>query len=495
MRKELSDFGWTPLPDIETPVNRGRMDKRVSRAGSTLVVAVLGALSLAPSCGPTDPPGCPSCPSGTVAGCAGDCQTPVPIGGACSANACAANGRCVDGASCIGGTCTNLGLSLGSVCPTKYPNDPCPADLFCKGIHCLPPNTPFTGPICASPSGLNSSCDGDLTKTTATSACSPCNVGLRCVGVAPGVQGKCHDTCAVDADCPCGAGQRCSTGLTTDPPAPDGTCFNCKQVADECSAQNPCCDGTKCAPAADGVVRCCKPKGEVCIVNRECCKGTVCRLPAPPPPGVFAPGTCDACAVSGESCRVSDECCEGSCVSGVCKKSCSPGAACSVAGAKGECAKGKTECDALGNATCVGPNPVPESCNGKDDDCDGKVDNLAPESCTTTPTGCQDSFSVSGSFACSGTSKVCKPTPSSWCGEGGGVSCGNSIPGGGGYCGTCAATPCTLGGVAPCVPNTQCKEDPPGSGTHCIRRDGCGFFVPKCWRPAQLDSCCVTCAP
>ncbi|MBK7403031.1 MAG: hypothetical protein IPJ34_44110 [Myxococcales bacterium] len=155
----------------------------------------------------------------------------------------------------------------------------------------------------------------------------------------------------------------------------------------------------------------------MCIVNRECCKGTVCRLPAPPPPGVFAPGTCDACAVSGESCRVSDECCEGSCVSGVCKKSCSPGAACSVAGAKGECAKGKTECDALGNATCVGPNPVPESCNGKDDDCDGKVDNL-PRSAPPLPRVARTAFQFR-ELRMLWDIQSLQANSSSWCGEGG----------------------------------------------------------------------------
>lgn len=412
------------------------------------------------------------------------------LGAACSTDPCAPNGRCVDGASCVGGKCTALGLALGSVCSSPYPNDPCPADLYCKGIHCLPPNTPFTGPICASPAAVGSGCDGDAPKTTLTDACQPCGVGLRCVGATAGALGKCHDTCKTDADCPCGSGQRCSTGLAVDPPAPDGTCFNCRAAAQECSAQNPCCDGTKCALAADSVVRCCKPKGDICIVNAECCQGSVCRLPDPAPPPLFAPGACGPCAVLGEACHATSECCAGSaCIDGVCKKSCSAGAACSVPGAKGECAKGKVQCDAVGNSTCVGPNPVAESCNGKDDDCDGKVDNLPAEACTVTPSGCQAGFKATGQFACVGSSKVCKAA-TAYCGVGG-VPCGGSTATGG-YCGTCAATASCAGSgsVSLCVPNFACTSTGGGGPPQCLQNFDCtSTKVPNCWLPEDAGKC------
>ena len=461
---------------------------RFSRTGGVLAVTALGLMSLGIDCSPTNPPGCPSCPVGTVPGCAGACQTPVAIDSACSTDPCATNGRCVDGASCYGGKCVNLGVSLGSLCPTS-PNDACPASLYCKGIHCLPPTGPFTGPICAFPSGLGSTCDGDVTKNGGTPGCMPCDVPLKCEGASGGVDGKCHATCTVDTDCPCGAGQRCSTGLMTDPPSPDGTCFRCLQVADDgCGPETPCCDGTKCKPASDGIIRCCKPKGEVCVVNKECCAGSVCRLPTPTP-GLFTPGVCGACAVIGESCIDTAECCEGSCISGVCRKPCVQDAPCAVKGAKGECAKGKAVSDQFGNETCIGPAPVAESCNGRDDDCDGVVDNIPPEPCTVTPTGCQTGFKATGAYKCAGTSKVCDVSKT-YCGIGG-VPCGASATAG--FCGGCLGEVCLDTGpkVTLCAPNLACVGGGgPLSTKTCKPGDACVLTAPpKCWLPEEIGKC------
>ena len=52
---------------------------------------------------------------------------------------------------------------------------------------------------------------------------------------------------------------------------------------------------------------------------------------------------------------------------------CHDGDACVVAGKLGACAAGKTKCGASG-ATCAGPAPATETCNGVDDSCDGVTD-------------------------------------------------------------------------------------------------------------------------
>lgn len=58
---------------------------------------------------------------------------------------------------------------------------------------------------------------------------------------------------------------------------------------------------------------------------------------------------------------------------------CHEGDTCSVGGKLGGCALGKTQCGANG-ATCVGPAPAKETCNGVDDNCDG----FADEACSVT---------------------------------------------------------------------------------------------------------------
>ena len=59
--------------------------------------------------------------------------------------------------------------------------------------------------------------------------------------------------------------------------------------------------------------------------------------------------------------------------------SCHEGEACTVSGKLGACAAGTTACGPKG-ATCTGPAPAKETCNGADDDCNGATD----ETCAVT---------------------------------------------------------------------------------------------------------------
>ncbi|MDI1446851.1 MopE-related protein [Polyangium sp. 6x1] len=163
----------------------------------------------------------------------------------------------------------------------------------------------------------------------------------------------------------------------------------------------------------------------------------------------------------------------------------------------GACAKGKYACT-TGELTCIPDvTPVPESCNGVDDDCDGTTDEDIPGTGGQCGTGLLGAC-ANGAIACNGSSIDCFPiTPQSpeKCngvdddcdGEvdennpEGGVSCQTGQSGG---CST-GTLKCTSGGLV-CEPNSsvtpeicngidencngQIDEGNPGGGAAC----GCG---------------------
>ncbi len=75
-----------------------------------------------------------------------------------------------------------------------------------------------------------------------------------------------------------------------------------------------------------------------------------------------APGTACACTPSAESCNGRDDDCDGRVDEGV-TRSCST-----------ECGSGTQSCSAGSFGACSAPTPSPETCNGADDDCDGAAD-------------------------------------------------------------------------------------------------------------------------
>ncbi|RYE87757.1 MAG: hypothetical protein EOO75_14070, partial [Myxococcales bacterium] len=168
-------------------------------------------------------------------------------------------------------------------------------------------------------------------------------------------------------------------------------------------------------------------------------------------------------APSAEVCDGKDNDCDGAADDG------DPGSgvACTSAGL-GVCAPGATKCSASGTLTCVSTitaGSQVEACNGLDDDCDGAVDegfNLGA-ACTVGVGECL----AAGTLVCGGGVAACNAVakaPSAEACDGKDNDCDGTVdngqPGGGLSCespglGVCKAgsTQCSMGGVVACVSN------------------------------------------
>jgi hypothetical protein len=228
---------------------------------------------------------------------------------------------------------------------------------------------------------------------------------------------------AKGAGCPCASVDDCNSGFCIDTPKGQ----QCAQLCNE----GPCADNFKCqstSGAGGDVVNICVPKyGKVC---NPCSANAECQ----------GPGSGDARCVDlgnngafcGVACKVSDECPAGyECsdvkdVTGAPSKQCQVkgGAACScteeainlelstkcfVANGDAKC-EGKRTCLAKGKPNapengglsgCYAPEPTPETCDGKDNDCNGKTD----ESTCDDKNPCTDDL-CQGGGGCQNPSKT-----------------------------------------------------------------------------------------
>ncbi len=155
-----------------------------------------------------------------------------------------------------------------------------------------------------------------------------------------------------------------------------------------------------------------------------------------------------------ETCNARDDDCDGDVDEG------DPGGGGSCGTDQGACTAGTLECVG-GSVVCVGATgPTTEECNGVDDDCDGSTDEGNPAgggSCGTDEGTC-----VPGTWQCTGGSLVCEDAvgPGTETCDGLDNDCDGTVddgdPGGGGSCGTdegecVAGTEHCSGGVIQCV--------------------------------------------
>ncbi|MGM0576472.1 MAG: MopE-related protein [Myxococcota bacterium] len=234
------------------------------------------------------------------------------FGAACDGNPDCFSGFCVEG-------------EAGFVC-TKLCEETCPSGWSCKGVQTGQADVTFL-------------CIPDVERL-----CAPCAADFQCNGgVCADLEGdgRCVYACEEDADCP--EAYECL-------PLPEG-----EEPGTWCQPKGGSCD---CTPAFDGGHRTCTRENDLgtCYGVETC------------DPGVGWEG-CTAQEPSEEVCDGLDNDCDLLIDDGIVE-----GEACvnEVEGV-GAC-EGTTVCSGAQGIVCQGPHPEPEACNGKDDDCDGQVD-------------------------------------------------------------------------------------------------------------------------
>ncbi|MEY3012315.1 MAG: hypothetical protein RIT45_1050 [Pseudomonadota bacterium] len=169
--------------------------------------------------------------------------------------------------------------------------------------------------------------------------CAAINEGALCVPY--GSDGAfCGGSCDDDGDCPLEYACEMAKGSK-------GEAKQCVRTQGQCT-----CSAKS---TAEGAATVCAVSNEfgVCPGMRTC---TAAGL-----------GACDATPAAAEVCNGKDDDCDGQTDEGV-----GGGEPCKIQNGFGTCT-GSTICSE-GNVVCDGPEPAEETCNGKDDDCDGQTD-------------------------------------------------------------------------------------------------------------------------
>ncbi len=309
--------------------------------------------------------------------------------------------NCDDSNECTADTCSNA--RGGCQHAARDRDGDGHGDRACGGDDCADTDAarhPGVMEVCGN--GVDDNCDGAADEGCCPSA-MPCTTTCGSMGTttctAMGTPGACmpgpetcngrDDNCdgAVDNGFTCARGNvgACTTSCGT--PGTQ-TCSDactlgaCVPPMEVCNGRDDNCDGR---------------------TDEGCCSAaTACTASC----GSMGTTTCDAagrpsgCRPPAEACNRRDDDCDGMIDNGF---------AC-IAGSMGTC---MTACGSAGqrmcNATCAWDAcvPPPEMCNGRDDNCDGRVD----EGCCSTSTPCATSCGTMGTTICSaaGLPTGCRP--------------------------------------------------------------------------------------
>ena len=224
----------------------------------------------------------------------------------------------------------------------------------------------------------------------------------------------------------------------------------------------PCNADADCAAATGGSGSACVPyQGAVGLLGGFC--GASCDAASPCPSGYSCDAVTSVGGAKSQQCRKIDQQC--SCDARAVKLGLQTG--CSLTSGAGTCA-GKRSCSATGLSGCDAPAAQLETCNLKDDDCDGQTDETTPGLCDDGQ-ACTYDNCVSGQCQHPPATGACDDANACTSGE----ICQN------GFClGQAIAcddgNPCTKDGCAPASGCTTTAQDGPcDDGNACSINDLC----------------------
>tara|TARA_B100000609_G_scaffold199612_1_gene204968 strand:+ start:5954 stop:8950 length:2997 start_codon:yes stop_codon:yes gene_type:complete len=282
-------------------------------------------------------------------------------------------------------------------------------DDDCNGkIDDLPPKECYTGPAgtqgkgtCKAGSqtctkGKWSACTGEIKPVLHNDP----NKETRCDGQDEDCDGKIDEGCICIAKetQPCGSDTgTCKKGTQTcDSTGQWGPCMSqvtptkdtCNDLDDDCDGKVDEDFGNKGKACVVGTGACEKTGVYVCTANTQ---GTLCNTNPGQP--------------TKETCNNIDDNCDGK----VDNDLTDTGKTCTVINKKGPCATGETRC-VNHTLTCVQTiRPQTETCNGKDDNCDGQIDESYPEEKTSCRVSGAFGPCIAGQFLCKAGALQCEP--------------------------------------------------------------------------------------
>ena len=308
------------------------------------------------------------------------------------------DGTVDDGCGCIAGAARACGTDVGACIAGSEICDAAGAWGACTGAVGAGTETcnavdddcdGSTDELLARPCGTDTGACAMGTERCAAGVWGSCSGGVtpvpeRCDGL---VDDDCDGVVDDGCDCATGATRACGTDVgacvagreTCDTAGRWGTCTGAVGPAIEtCNGVDDDCDGA----IDETLARACGTDVGECVAGTQTCGA-----------GIW--GTCSGRGPVAESCNGLDDDCNGTIDDGC---SCVTGATRGCGTDVGECVAGTQTCDALGRwGSCTGAvGPVAETCNNRDDDCDGATDETLSRGCGTDVGAC-----VAGTQACS----------------------------------------------------------------------------------------------